>query len=220
MPRAPRGLFDGLSYHVVNRGNDKRTIFHKDFDYKAFLDLMMEGKGLYFIKVFAYCLMPNHIHMVLRPVRSVELSKWMHWLTTTHVRRYHQHYGTSGHLWQGRFKNFIIQEDTHLLTVVRYVEANPVRAGLVASARDWEWSSHRETTGLKSRAIIDEIPIELPRLWESYVNNPLTEDELEAIRQSVNRQSPYGEVFWQSETCQRLGLETTLRRRGRPRKEK
>jgi putative transposase len=155
--------------------------------------------------------------MVLRPVKGKELSKWMHWLTTNHVRQYHQHYGTSGHLWHGRFKNFIVQEDAHLLTVIRYVEANPVRAGLVTSAKDWEWSSHKENVGSKSRMLTKEIPVELPKSWGGYVNAPLAEVELGALRQSVNRQTPYGAPLWQLEVCEKFGLESTLRPRGRPR---
>ena len=217
MSRAARGLVDGFIYHVINRGNNKQKIFQKDQDYRVFVDLMKEGKGLYPVDILAYCVMPNHFHMVLRPMKGEELSKWMHWLTTNHVRQYHQHYGTSGHLWHGRFKNFIVQEDAHLLAVVRYVEANPVRAGLVGSAKDWEWSSHQENARSKSRMLTKEIPIELPKFWESYVNTPLTEVELGTLRQSVNRQSPYGAPLWQLEVCEKLGLESTLRPRGRPR---
>ena len=217
MSRAARGLVDGFIYHVINRGNNRQEIFQKDQDYRAFVDLIKEGKGLYPVDILAYCVMPNHFHIMLRPVKGEQLSKWMHWLTTNHVRQYHQQYGTSGHLWHGRFKNFIIQEDAHLLTVARYVEANPVRAGLVASARDWEWSSHKENTGSRSRLMTREIPIELPTSWERYVNAPLTEVELGALRQSVNRQTPYGAPLWQLDVCERLGLESTLRPRGRPR---
>lgn len=219
MPRSARRVVEGLIYHVLNRGNNRQTIFHNDKDYKVFLDLMEESKSLYSIRIFAYCIMPNHFHMVLMPTEADELSKWIHRLLTIHVQRYRRHYGTIGHIWQGRFKNFVIQEDIHLLTVIRYVEGNPVRAGLVTRARDWEWSSHKETIGLRNRRIVDEIPIQLPKSWEDYVNAPLTDAELETIRQSVIRQSPYGATQWQYELCKQLGLESTMRPRGRPRKE-
>lgn len=137
MPRIARGLVDGFVYHVLNRGNGGQKVFHKDQDYEAFIDLMKKAKARYAIKIFAYCLMPNHFHMVVVPIQAEELNKGMQWLMTSHVRRYHRRYGTSGHIWQGRFKSFIIQEDNHLLTVLRYVEGNPVRAGLVNSATDW-----------------------------------------------------------------------------------
>src|SRR5205085_655128 len=88
-------------------------------------------------------LMPNHYHLVVQPAAEGDLSRWMHWLQNTHVRRYHQHYHSSGHVWQGRFKSFPLQEDEHLLTVLRYVERNPVRAKLVRLAERWRWSSAR-----------------------------------------------------------------------------
>jgi len=82
------------------------------------------------MRVLAYCLMPNHFHLALWPQADGDLSRWMQWVLTAHVRRYHRHYGSSGHVWQGRFKAFPIQADGHLLTVLRYIERNPVRAGL------------------------------------------------------------------------------------------
>ncbi len=218
MPRIARGLVDGFVYHVLNRGNGGQKVFHKDQDYEAFIDLMKKAKARYAVKIFAYCLMPNHFHMVVVPIQAEELNKGMQWLMTSHVRRYHRRYGTSGHIWQGRFKSFIIQEDNHLLTVLRYVEGNPVRAGLVNSATDWLWSSHREAIGERSRLLVDEIPIELPQDWNIYVDEPLTEKELEGLHQSVNRQSPYGTSMWQIQVSKELGLESTLRPRGRPKK--
>ena len=218
MPRIARGLRENCIYHVLNRGNGKQKVFHKEQDYKAFVDLMKEAETHYSVKIFAYCLMPNHFHIILMPLKGEELSKWMQWLMTSHVRRYHKHYETSGHIWQGRFKSFIVQEDNYLLTVIRYVEGNPVRAGLVGSARDWLWSSHRETIGERSKLLISEIPIELPRDWTKYVDEALNDEELKKLRQSVNRRSPYGTLKWQTEIAKELGLESTLNPRGRPRK--
>jgi len=219
MPRVNRGLSDGLIYHVLNRGNRREKVFHKDKDYWTFLELIKEAKKHYPIDIFAYCLMPNHFHIVVRPCQANYLSKWMQWLMTSHVRRYHRHYKTTGHIWQGRFKSFVIQKDEHLLTVLRYVERNPVRARLVFSARDWLWSSHKERTGKELEKIVDNLPINLPADWSKYIDEPLTEKELEGLRQSVNRRSPFGNVKWQKNISQKLGLEHTLRPRGRPRKE-
>lgn len=218
MPRIARGLAGGFVYHIINRGNGRQKVFHEDEDYQAFVDLMVEARNRYSIKTLAYCLMPNHFHMVLMPLRAEELSRYMQWLMTSHVRRYHRHYGTSGHVWQGRFKSFIIQEDSHLLTVLRYVEGNPVRAGMVDSAKEWLWSSHKESSGVNPRFLIDEIPVELPEDWERYVDSPLTGKELERLHQGVNRQSPYGSTDWQMRISKEHGLESTLRPRGRPAK--
>jgi hypothetical protein len=121
----------------------------------------------------------------------------------------------------GRFKSFIVQEDGYLLAVLRYVEGNPVRAGMVSSAQDWLWSSHKEALGEKSRGLLlDEIPIEKPDEWGRYVDEPLTEKELQGLRESANRQSPFGALIWQSKLCKELGLESTIRHRGRPRNQR
>jgi len=218
MPRIARGLSENCIYHVLNRGNGKQNVFHKEQDYKVFIDLMKEAKNRYPVNIFSYCLMPNHFHMILMPLKVRELSKWMQWLMTSHVRRYHKHYGTSGHIWQGRFKSFIIQKDNYLLTAIRYVEGNPVRAGLVNSAREWLWSSHMETANEKSRFLVDKIPIELPSDWTKYVDESLSDKEIGKLRKSVNRQSPYGALEWQIKVSRELGLESTLRSRGRPKK--
>jgi len=219
MPRISRGLADDSIYHVINRGNGGQVVFQKDKDYEAFVNLMKEAKLRYAVKIFAYCLMPNHFHLVLMPHQSGDLSKWMQWLLTSHVRRFHKHYGTSGHIWQGRYKSFLIQEDEHLLTVLRYVESNPLRAGLVNSAKNWLWSSHKESIHRGARLLIDEVPVELPKEWSKIVNESISEEELEEVRQSVSRQSPYGDPLWQVHISKTMGLESTVRPRGRPRRE-
>ena len=218
MPRIKRGIADGLIYHVLNRGNFKRIVFHNECDYRDFLRLIQKSKEKFSIVVYAYCLMPNHFHFVVRPRIGDHLSSWMQWLMTSHVRRYHRYYQTSGHLWQGRYKNFIIQQDKHLLIALRYVERNPVRANLVSSAKEWSWSSHRERIGRSNNKILDDLPIYLDNEWAEYVDTPFTEKELEELRESVNRQIPYGSKKWRTEICHEFGLEHTLRPKGRPKK--
>jgi putative transposase len=219
MPRISRGLADDCIYHVINRGNGGQVVFQKDKDYEAFVNLMKEAKIRYAVKIFAYCLMPNHFHIVVMPHQSGDLSKWMQWLLTSHVRRFHKHYGTSGHIWQGRYKSFLIQKDSHLLTVLKYVESNPLRAGLVNSANNWMWSSHRESFHKGGHLLIDEVPLELPKKWSEFVNESISEKELEKLRQSVTRQSPYGDSLWQVHVSKTFGLESTIRPKGRPRRE-
>ena len=191
MPRAARGLADNSVYHVLNRGNAKQTVFFNAGDYDAFLRTLRTAKKRYPLRLLAYCLMPNHFHLVVQPVYGRNLSNCMHMLLTSHARRHHNQRGTNGHVWQGRYKSFLIKEDSHLLMVMRYVERNPVRAGLVANATDWPWSSHRESTGTKARHLLDDGPIDLPRGWASYVDMPLMESELAHLRRSVRRQLPY-----------------------------
>jgi putative transposase len=219
MPRIARGFIDGFVYHVINRGNGGQTVFHENRDYQAFVDIVKKAKRVIGVKLFAYCLMPDHFHMIVLPARADHLSKWMQWIMTSYVRRYHRDYGTNGHLWQGRFKSFIVQQDEHLIRLLRYVEGNPVRTGLVNTSKEWYWSSHRETLGKRLRTVIDELPIELPKAWESSVHTMLTESELKRIRESVNRQSPYGTPNWVTTLCRELGIESTIRPRGRPKKQ-
>jgi putative transposase len=170
------------------------------------------------MRVLAYCLMPNHFHLVLWPRGEGDVSRWMQWLQTTHVRRYHEHYRTSGHVWQGRFKAFPIQEDEHLLTVLRYVERNPLRARLVPGVADWKWSSLRLHGQPARPAWYHDGPVRRGPDWAAYVAQPQTDAELVALRHSAQRGVPYGGERWQQKTITALGLESTLRPRGRPRK--
>ncbi|MDH5253901.1 MAG: transposase [Nitrospira sp.] len=211
MPRIPRGQAAGHAYHVLNRGNGGATVFHKDADYAAFLELLSTAKARHPLKIFGFCLMPTHFHLVVAPTAIDALSPLMQWWMTSHVRRYHRYYHSHGHVWQGRFKSFPIQQDAHLLTVLRYVLRNPVRAGLVDHVRDWPWSS------LRFPHLTDPLPVETPRQWTHWINQPLFEHELIALRTCVNRQQPFGTAAWQTRIARTLGLESTLRPRGRPR---
>ena len=215
MPRVARGLADGLIYHIINRGNGRQQVFHTDGDYRSFAELMAEASERYPVKVLAWCIMPNHFHLLVSPERADDLSRWMQWFMTSHVRRYHRFYNSSGHVWQGRYKSFIVQEDTHLLTVMRYIEGNPVRAQIAPSAKDWNWSSHRGRTGA-SDTCVEKVPIELPADWTDYVDQPLTEGELGRLQNSMQRQTPFGSPPWQMKICGELGLESTLKPKGRP----
>jgi putative transposase len=154
--------------------------------------------------------MPNHFHFVIESSHHRSLSQFMQWLLTSHVRRYHTHYGSSGHIWQGRFKSFPVQRDEHLQTVLCYVLQNPVRSGLAASVNDWPWSSwcHRE--------LADPCPVEVGANWITKIDEPLSTLQLTSIRESVNRQRPFGEIDWQTRIARLFGLESTIRPRGRP----
>jgi putative transposase len=141
----------------------------------------------------------------------------MHWLLTTHVRRYLRHYHSSGHVWQGRFKAFPIEEDEHLLTVLRYIERNPLRARLVDRAESWRWSSLRWLS-CPERAPVRLEPGTVLRgqEWAEGVNAAMTEAEVARVRECVRRVRPLGSVEWTVATARSLGLEYSLRHRGRP----
>ena len=153
------------------------------------------------MRVVAFFLMPNHLHLALWPYGDGDLSRWMKWLLTTHVRRYHPHYHTCGHVCEGRFKGFPIQEDEHLLTVLRYVERNPLRANLVVRAEHWPWSSLTSCLSAKALITIHPGPVQRHQDWLDRVNAPMTKAELRALRRSVNRERPFGSYSWTAQTA-------------------
>lgn len=220
MPRPLRSSKGGICYHVINRGNGRAQVFHKPSDYDAFVGLIADACERLPMRVLAYCVMPNHFHFVVQPIDDGDLSVWMQWLTTAHVRRYHCHYDSSGHVWQGRFKSLPIQSDEHLTIVLRYVERNPLRAGLVGRSQSWQWSSLRWWRRRDRPAFLQPGPLERPRDWVSRVNAPQTPREVEALRTCIQRGAPFGTHDWKRRIARRLGLECTLRSRGRPRKSK
>ncbi len=137
MPRTTRAAVGGYCYHVIHWGNRRAEVFHHEGDYHAFVRLLRQACARVQLRVLAYCLMPNHFHLVAWPVADDHLARWMDWLLTTHVRRYHRQYGTCGHVWQGRFRAFPIEQDMHLLTVLRYVERNGMSSA-TACAPTWQ----------------------------------------------------------------------------------
>jgi putative transposase len=215
MPRFSRPIPGDLCVHVVTRGNARATVFHADDDCATFRQLMADAQRRVPLEIFAWCLMPNHVHFVMRPRADGDLARWMHWLLTAHVQRHRVRHKTTGRIWQGRYKAFPIQADAHLLTVLRYVERNPVRAGLAMHAVDWRWSSARERAS-SSHDLLASSPVQLPSPWLDWVDTPLTDAELAGIRRCAKRDRPLGEASWTREVADRLDLLGTLRPRGRP----
>jgi putative transposase len=220
MPRRLRCNTGGYVYHVLNRAVGRTTLFRKEGDYAAFETVLRQAKEWQPMRVLAYCLMPNHWHLVLWPRGDGDLSEFLRWLTVTHTQRYHAHYHTAGTgpLYQGRFKSFPVQEDEHLLTVMRYVERNTLRAGLVRRAGDWRWSSLWQRVHDRAASLVDPGPVPLPANWVRHVGAAASEAELAALRRSAVRGCPFGDTSWVAAAVEALGLQSTLRARGRPRK--
>lgn len=222
MPRQARLAPGGFVYHVLNRAVARLPLLIKPEDYEAFERVLAEAHQRHPIRVLAYCLMPNHWHMLLYPREDRQLTAFVRWLTHTHTMRWHAHYHTtgSGHLYQGRFKSFPVQTDEHFLTVCRYVERNALQANLVKRAEDWRWCSlwRRRSRSAEPRSLLSEWPVDPPRNWLCAVNKPQNEAELTAVRRAVQRNAPFGSEVWTTRTANRLGLQSTLRPRGRPRK--
>ncbi|MCC9599398.1 transposase [Stieleria sp. JC731] len=221
MPRAPRADEAGGLYHVLNRGNLRAEIFHKDEDYAAFERILGEALEIHQVELFAYQLMPNHYHLVIRPLVDGEMSRFMSWVGGTHTMRYHSHYhtGGTGHVYQQRYKSFPIQDDVHFHVVCRYVERNALRAGLVDSAELWRrgslWRWHNKQDS--EPKLLSPWPLARPPKWVTRVNQALSEKELEAVRRCAQRGAPLGDEGWVESIARRLNLESTMRPRGRPR---
>ena len=174
------------------------------------------------MRICSYLLMPDPWHFVLWPEEDGDLAAFMQRLTVTHVVRWQQHRRRvgGGHVYQGRFKSFPVETDDHYYQVARYVERNALRTGMVARAEDWQWSSlwRREHGTPDQRRWLSRWPVAQPRNWVERVNQPQTEAELESLRRCVARGQPFGSSGWIEQTAKRLGLESTLRMRGRPKK--
>ena len=220
MPRTERTDVGEYVYHVLNRANARVQIFDTDKDYQLFETTLEEAVEKHRMRLLSYCLMPNHWHLILYPKNNGDLARFMGWLTNTHTRRWHIEKGTvgQGHLYQGRYKSFLCQDDDHFLALVRYVERNARRANLVKKAENWKWSSSwiRENGTAKQKKTLSTWPVSRPNDYLSWLNQAQTEDEEEAIRRSIVKGIPYGSGGWVDNVVKSFGLEQTLRRVGRP----
>ena len=220
MPRPPRADEAFSVYHALNRANLRATIFHKAGDYLAFEKILAQGLKRYQIELLSYQLMPNHYHLIVRPLLDGEMSRFMKWVGGTHTMRYHAHYQTGGlgHVYQQRYKSFPIATDEHFYVACRYVERNALRAGLVKRAEQWRWGSLWRW--LQKSEPTPELlsPWPMARLpkWKERVNQPLSDAEMQALRRSVQRGRPFGDDSWVQSVAERCNLESTVRPRGRP----
>ena len=165
--------------------------------------------------------MSNHWHLLLWLRDDGDVSEFMRWITVTHTQRWHAAHNTAGigHVYQGRFKSFPVQTGGHYLTVLRYIESNPLRAGLVDNSCDWRYSSLAIRNGLEKEGLtIDRGPVKLPGNWNRHVNVLPGENIDMALGNCIKRGCPYGDDKWVESASQKLGLQMTLRPRGRPKK--
>ena len=227
MPRPLRPIDDGLIYHVINRGNNRARVFRKKADFAAFLAALAELKVRKPFKLYGYCLLGNHFHLLIRPV-GASISRIMQSLLVSHAQRYHKHYRSGGHVWQGRFKSPVIQSDEHALTVLRYIEANPLRARIVRRAGDYPWSSYPAHGLGRADELVDPLPpyeaispyakVRQTK-WAETVHLPIPGETLDAVRRSAATGLPYGSPDWVARLSKKLDLDLRIRPRGRPRKE-
>ncbi len=222
MPRLARIDLADHIYHVINRANGRMRIFNTKKDYQLFEELLTEAKALTDMRILAYTIMPNHWHLVLQPRNDGDLGMFMHWLSTSHTRQVHVATKTigHGHLYQGRYKSFFVEDDNYLLTLIKYVERNPVRAKLAKRCEDWQWgSAWRRINGSSTqKKLLDPSPTPLPHGYLRWINTPEKSDDLSEIRNAVNRGVPFGDDRWVDQMVRLHHLETTQRAPGRPKK--
>jgi putative transposase len=220
MARSSRNTPGGLVYHVFNRSVAKMKMFRHNSDFEAFERIIFEAHERFPIRILSYCVMSNHWHFVVWPKEDDEVTPFFRWLTHTHAMRWRVSHNTVGfgHLYQGRFKSFPVETDEHLQRLCRYVERNPLTAGLVSRAERWRWSSLsvRSKGPSQLRSILSSSPVDFGDDWTSLVNEPLTEVELDEVKTSLRRNRPLGSTEWVQQVSSRLKLDHTFRDRGRP----
>lgn len=212
MARLARIVAPGVPHHITQRGNRRQRTFFNDDDYRAYRALMAEWCAARGVAVWAYCLMPNHVHLIATPETAEALARAIGEAHRRYTRRINEREDWTGFLWQGRFASCPLDE-THLLTAARYVEQNPMRAHLVRRAEDWPWSSARAHLAGRDDELVTVKPLlEIVPDWASYLETPTPEPALDAIRRHQRTGRPLGgETFIDA-------LEVSLGRKVRPRK--
>jgi putative transposase len=228
MGRLARTVGDGLIYHAINRGNNRGDVLTDEADRIAFLEALAKTKERYPFRLFGYCLMTNHFHLLLRPEAGQSISRILQSLAVAHTWRYHKRHHTTGHVWQGRFKSPVIQDDSHLLVVLRYIEANPLRAKMIRDLADYPWSSFPCHCLGQEDPLLSPFPeweelgrseAERRRRWRAKVCAVQSEAELIKVRASLQSGRPFGTSDWTEQLAERLNIELIPRPRGRPRKQ-
>jgi putative transposase len=224
MPRVARNTPGGLVYHVSNRSVGRMRLFRGNADFEAFQQVMVECYERHPIRILSYGVLSNHWHFADWPKTDDQVPAFFRWLAHTHAMRWRVAHRTvgDGPVYQGRLKSFPVQSDEHLLTVLRFVERNPLGAGLVARAEHWHWSSlWARTHGDDAiKGILSPWPVQRPVDWTRRVNAALSARELGRLRVSVARGQPFGENEWVKRMVRAHRLEHTVRPQGRPPKPK
>ena len=193
MSKPDRVVVAVLPHHITHRGNRREQIFRETDDYQTYLWLLRKAIERHDVYLWSYSLMPNHVHLVAVPARQESLAKAMHWAHGNYAAYFNARHGMVGHLWEGRFRSSVMDEH-HLFNGIRYVERNPVRAGLVLRAEDYSWSSAAARCGLRRDPLIsDDLPL-LSEItdWSSWLAGVEPEEELRRIRECAERCYPVG----------------------------
>jgi len=219
MPRFPRPVFAGIPHHVTQRGNRQERVFFRDSDRIAYLKGLRKYAVRYGVRVLAYCLMDNHVHVVVVPASPQALEQVFRPLHTKYAQRVNRFKSWKGHLWQGRFFSSPL-DDAYLWAAVRYVERNPVRAGIVAKAEDYPWSSAQAHCGIRSDSVLDGDSRWLSGFdvgdWSAWLAGDDDPAKLDVLRQHADRGLPCGQEDFVTELERQAGQPLRSRPRGRP----
>jgi putative transposase len=227
MARLPRLAAAGYPHHLIQRGNNRMVIFRAAEDRQHYLAWLHELARDLQVAVHAYVLMPNHVHLLATPTAADALSRMMQALGRRYVRWFNDRNGRSGTLWEGRFRSAVIDSDRYLLTCSRYIELNPVRAGLVADPADYPWSSYRHHVGAQIDPLITDhavfwslgnTPFERQSAYRGLFESPIATSDLEAIRHRTNRGWAVGTAEFLSALGTHAKRGVSPRLRGRPKR--
>ena len=230
MPRTARVVLSGYPHHVIQRGHNRAPVFVSEADYEFYLEILKEWKELLRCRVYAYCLMTNHVHLVIDPGENASsLALLMKRIAARYTRYINRVEQRSGTVWNGRYKSSPIETDRYLLACCRYVELNPVRAKIVASPEKYPWSSYTSRirvsngTWLDEHSLFEELGTTEPERRERYrdwVHASIPDDEWELIRTAAQRGQLTGGTRFLKQVHERIGHRVELRGRGRPRSKK
>jgi putative transposase len=217
MPRMARLVVPGYPHHITQRGSRRQKTFFDESDYRAYLGLIRETRSKAGVDIWAYCLMPNHVHLVAVPEREDSLASMLRVTHHRHARRVNAAQGWSGHLWQERFYS-VVMDESHLLAAVRYTELNPVRAGLCDRVEDWRWSSVHAHVHGKCDGVVNVDPM-LERIgdWQQYLSASEEPEAIETLRSHSSTGRPAGSTEF-IKRLERLSGRTLRKRRPGPRR--
>lgn len=227
MSRMPRIVLPGHPHHVVHRGHNRRVVFHTPGDYSSYLDSLCELKLRFETRLLAYCLMPNHVHLLLAPKSADGMALLMKRLAGRHAARLNTREKRSGAIWQGRYYSSLVARGSYLRECYRYIELNPIRAALVADPEGYRWSSCRYRTGAETAPWLEvedwfmAMGQSSSQRWLAYrdfLREGVPAERLKEIRAAVHRGQLTGGPSFGLEVAPVIGRLVTARGPGRPRK--
>lgn len=228
MPRRARCYIPGLPYHIVQRGNNREACFIEPDDYSFYLELWQQSSRRNGVRVHAYCLMTNHIHVFATPDKAPALSNAMRVIGSRYAQYINHKYGRTGTLWEGRHRSSLVQSDKYLLICSRYIELNPVRTGLVTHPDEYPWSSHKANawgddswlTPHEEYMKLGAVTEERTQAYRELFKHPLSEEELNLIRKAIHYSQPVGDSRFCAQIASNHGIRIGQMKRGRPKKKR